>query len=393
MTGVLAMTAETKIVSEDVRTAHEILYLYSQPLSQDATPVKGPDFEKIIRCEDSGDRLELLMSAFKTTGFQSTNLAAAIEEVNKMLYWKPQEEEDEGEAAGEKTAGRRCKIFLGYTSNMVSSGVREIIRFLVQHRLVDVLVTTAGGIEEDLIKCLAPTVLGDFRLEGQDLRKRGINRIGNLLIPNNNYCLFEDWLGPILDKLVTEQQAKMAAGEEDFAWSPSRLIARLGKEIDNPESILWWAWRNEIPVFSPAITDGSIGDMIYFHSYSRPGLILDLVADIRGLNNQAVHAKASGLVILGGGVVKHHICNANLMRNGADFAVFINTGQEFDGSDSGASPDEAVSWGKIKATANPVKVHCEATIAFPLIVAESFGRYVKERLHAKLGPISEHLYL
>jgi len=72
--------------------------------------------------------------------------------------------------------------------------------------------------------------------------------------------------------------------------------------------------------------------------------------------------------------VKHHICNANMLRNGADYAVFINTGQEFDGSDSGARPDEAVSWGKISLQAHPVKVYSEATIAFPLLVAMTFAK-------------------
>lgn len=80
------------------------------------------------------------------------------------------------------------------------------------------------------------------------------------------------------------------------------------------------------------------------------------------------------MIILGGGVIKHHICNANLMRNGADYAVFINTGQEFDGSDAGARPDEAVSWGKIRANAKSVKVSADATLVFPLLVAETFAR-------------------
>src|SRR6185369_5143695 len=95
-------------------------------------------------------------------------------------------------------AAVRCKIFLGYTSNLVSSGVREIVRYLVQHRQVDVLVTTAGGVEEDLIKCLAPTHLGDFALPGARLRAEGLNRIGNLLVPNDNYCALERWLLPQL---------------------------------------------------------------------------------------------------------------------------------------------------------------------------------------------------
>ena len=84
-------------------------------------------------------------------------------------------------------------------------------------------------------------------------------------------------------------------------------------------------------------------------------------------------ARRSGMLICGGGLVKHHICNANLMRNGADYAVFVNTGQEFDGSDSGARPDEAVSWGKVKLDATPVKVYAEATIILPLIVAQTFA--------------------
>jgi deoxyhypusine synthase len=87
-------------------------------------------------------------------------------------------------------------------------------------------------------------------------------------------------------------------------------------------------------------------------------------------------AKKSGMIILGGGISKHHVCNANLMRNGADYSVFINTASEFDGSDSGARPDEAVSWGKIKLTAKPVKVYSDATIAFPLLVAQTFAKYV-----------------
>ncbi len=77
------------------------------------------------------------------------------------------------------------------------------------------------------------------------------------------------------------------------------------------------------------------------------------------------------------GVAKHHICNANLMRNGADFAVFLNTAQEFDGSDSGAQPDEAVSWGKIRADAHPVKVSGDATILFPLLVSQTFAKRCK----------------
>jgi deoxyhypusine synthase len=231
---------------------------------------------------------------------------------------------------------------------------------------VDVIVTTGGGIEEDLMKCLAPTFVGDFRLNGQALRKKGLNRLGNLLVPNDNYCLFDDFIAPILHTMTDEQV------KDGTRWTPSRLIDRFGKEINHPESVYYWCHKNSIPVFCPAITDGSIGDMIYFHNYKRPEFTIDLVEDIRAINDTAVAAAHTGMIILGGGLVKHHTCNANLMRNGADYAVYINTGQEFDGSDSGATPDEAISWGKIKSEAEPVKIYTEATLVFPLIVSQTF---------------------
>ena len=120
--------------------------------------------------------------------------------------------------------------------------------------------------------------------------------------------------------------------------------------------------------------------MIFFHHYVNSGLIIDLVQDIVKINSIAIHAPKSGQIIIGGGVVKHHVCNANLMRNGADFSVYINTAQEFDGSDAGARPEEAISWGKIRINAHPVKVYAEATLVFPLIVAQTFVRYVEKGL-------------
>ena len=352
------------------------------------------------RGHDCADRnLDALMDSFRTTGFQATNLALAVEQVRAMRRWRlsdiPWQESDEEVLREEQVRKRiRARIFLAYTSNQISSGQREVIRYLVQHKMVDVLVSTAGGIEEDLMKCLQPTYMGDFHLEGRELRKKGINRIGNLLIPNSNYCAFEDWVTPIIHAMHDEQDAadrnwaqEMTRNMEQnnseplpqkFQWTPSAIIRRLGQEINHPDSVLYWAATNNIPVFCPALTDGSFGDMLYFHSYQRAGFVLDIAHDIRNINDLAVRSHCTGQIILGGGLVKHHTCNANLMRNGADYSVFINTACEYDGSDSGASPDEAISWGKIRATAHPVKVTVDATIAFPLLVAATFAKDVAE---------------
>ncbi|GAA5877139.1 hypothetical protein JCM3774_003312 [Rhodotorula dairenensis] len=305
------------------------------------TRIKGPDFNQPHSLQD---------------------LLNSYERIGKGNATHRQNDSQTEELDPRVRAETKCSIFLGYTSNLVSSGLREVIRFLVQHNYVSCLVTTAGGIEEDLIKCLGPTFLaprGDFNHDGAGLRRRGLNRIGNLLVPNDNYCKFEDWVMPILDQMVNEQE------RDGVRWSPS---------------------KNQIPVFCPALTDGSLGDMMYFHIYkTETPLSIDIVSDIRRLNDLSIKSKKAGMIILGGGVCKHQIANSMLFRNGADFSVYINTGPEFDGSDSGARPDEAVSWGKIRIDGEGVKVYADATLVFPLVVAGTWGKahWDRRRLEEK----------
>lgn len=393
----------------------------SSDLPPNMVPCRGHDFNinpttGTNSSNGGGNKNDIddIVNSMLTTGFQATNLGLAVQQIRRMRQWRLSEEpilsSGDNETSSSSlllsdarlldpnvTSRIRARIFLGYTSNQISSGQREVLKFLVQHGMVDVIVTTAGGIEEDLIKCFRSTYLGDFRLSGKELRKQGINRIGNLLIPNKNYCDFEDWITPLICKMHDEQDEawldwsqqmvewKTKQGKNEgtepprkFVWTPSKVIRRLGLEMNHDDSVLTWAARNNIPVLCPALTDGSIGDMLYFHSYKRAGFVLDIAEDIRLINDLAVQSHATGMIVLGGGIVKHHICNANLMRNGADFSVFINTGQEFDGSDSGASPDEAISWGKIRINAKPVKVCADATVVFPLIVSQTFAKNVEE---------------
>ncbi len=304
--------------------------------------IKGYDF-------DEGVDFEKIIKSFSSTGFQATHLAKAIEITNKMI-------------------SEKAFIFLGYTSNMVSSGLRDIFRYLVKHKKVNVVVTTAGGIEEDIIKCLGDFVLGDFRASGADLRTRGINRIGNIYAPNNHYVEFEEFFQPLLEEIWQEQL------QSEKIITPSEIVWKLGKKINDEKSICYWAWKNKIKIYCPAIQDGAIGDNIYFFNYKHPEFKIDIVQDIKEFNDLTVGLKKSGALILGSGVVKHQILNANMLRNGADYAVYINSAQEFDGSDAGALPEEAVSWGKITKNAESVKVFADATIVFPLLVAETFAK-------------------
>ncbi|KAK3851055.1 hypothetical protein Pcinc_042279 [Petrolisthes cinctipes] len=221
--------------------AKEAVLVRSQEMPQGTPIVKGYDF-------NTGLDYHSLLQSFRYSGFQATSFGCAVEEINKMLAKReeplPSNFSDDLEEDEFIKIVNNCTVFLGYTSNMASCGVRETIRYLVEHRLVDALVTTAGGVEEDLIKCLAPTYLGDWHLP--------------------------DWVMPRLDKMLEEQRT------QGVVWSPSTMIARLGSEVNDPSSIAYWASKNKIPMFSPALTDGSLGDMMYFHGIKSPGLVLDI---------------------------------------------------------------------------------------------------------------------
>ncbi|MEK6741786.1 MAG: deoxyhypusine synthase [Nanoarchaeota archaeon] len=304
--------------------------------------VKGYDFDKGV------DYNEIVRS-FSSTGFQASLLAKAVDITNKMIKDK-------------------SFVYLGYTSNMVSSGLRDVFRYLVKNKKVNLVVTTAGAVEEDIMKCMGDFFLGDFKASGTELREKGINRIGNIFVSNSRYVEFEEFFQELLEEIYSEQK------KTGKIITASELVWKLGEKINDERSICYWAWKNKIKIFCPAITDGAIGDNIWFFKYRRPDFIIDVAEDIKQMNDSVFGQKKTGAILLGSGVAKHHILNANMFKNGLDYAVYINNSQEFDGSDAGALPEEAVSWGKILPGAENVKVFGDATILFPLLVAETFAK-------------------
>ena len=198
--------------------------------------IKGYDFEKPFNLKE-------FINAFAHSGFQATHLAQGIEIVKAMQREK-------------------ATIFLSYTSNQISSGNREIIKYLVKHKKVDVIVTSAGGIEEDIIKVLKPFALGQFDVSGRMLFENGVNRIGNIFVPNDRYAYFDKFMQEFLPKIYQKQK------ETNQIFCPKDFIKELGLAINDESSVLYWAAKNNIPVFCPGIIDGSIGDLIYFFKQS-----------------------------------------------------------------------------------------------------------------------------
>ena len=323
---------------------------------KESEEIKGLDVEGPW-LEDDINLANIINDYYEKIGFQATHLGKAVK------IWKKIEEI-------KKSGDDEITVFMGYTSNIVSSGLREIIAYLAKHKKMDVIVTTAGGVEEDFIKCLKPFIIGDWDLKGAYLREKGINRIGNILVPNDRYVEFEKYMMEFFKRLDEKQK------EEHKIISAREFCYELGKFMDEKleddakeKSILYWAYKNEIPIFCPAITDGSIGDMLYFYKIeNKSNLKIDVAEDIVKLNDIAVYSKKTACIVLGGSLPKHSIINANLFREGTDYAIYITTAVPWDGSLSGAPPEEGVSWGKIQAKADYVEVWADASLVFPILV-------------------------
>ncbi|MFA6268389.1 MAG: deoxyhypusine synthase [archaeon] len=299
------------------------------------------DKEKSIKGMELTPKMSVtdLVNGMDTFGLQASNLSKALKILKNMKKDK-------------------STVFLTFTSNMVSSGMREIFAQMAREKLVDVIITTVGSVEEDFIKSEKSFLLGSFDLDDKELNDKGINRIGNILVPNDRYEWFEKKIQPILKEMYLEKKI----------WAPVDITKRLGEKLNDKNSFLYWCAKNNIPVFCQAMLDGAFGLQIYFFKQDHKDFVIDDTAEEK-LSRIVLDAEKTGAIVLGGGVAKHHTIGVNLLRGGLDYAIYINSTDPFDGSLSGARTNEAISWNKINKEANHVSVQGDASILFPLILA------------------------
>ena len=260
---------------------------------------------------------------------------------------------------------RDCTLFLSFPACIMATGTRGVLVELVKRKLVDVIITTCGTLDHDLARVWKDYYHGDFCMDDAKLRHQGINRLGNVLVPDASY-------GVLLEKKLIPMFEDILAGRE--AISTRELIDSVGARIQDESSLLHWCHRNKVPVYVPGITDGSFGSQLWMYWQTHRDLKIDLFRDEQELSDLTFEAKESGALIIGGGISKHHTIWWNQFRGGLDHAIYLTTALEYDGSLSGAQVREAVSWGKVKEGANQVTVEGDATITLPIIVASLLER-------------------
>ncbi|MDH5782738.1 MAG: deoxyhypusine synthase [Candidatus Bathyarchaeota archaeon] len=258
-----------------------------------------------------------------------------------------------------------CTVFLTLAGALVPAGLRRVICDLIEQEHVNVLVTTGANMVHDMVEALGYRHgIGTFAAEDKRLKARKIGRIGDIYIQQEAFEALEKWLFKTLETIPEEKRQRISAAE---------LLHEIGKQINDPESILATAAKKNMPIICPAFVDSIAGFQLWVYGQDKI-IRIDPLLDVNALMDRVYEAKKAGIIILGGGFPKHFALFANTFREGVDLAVQITMDRPEPGGLSGASLGEAISWGKIKPDGKAVTVICDATIAFPIIIAAALDR-------------------
>ncbi|MCK4366669.1 MAG: deoxyhypusine synthase [Thermoplasmata archaeon] len=291
-----------------------------------------------------GMSVDDLVSEMKASGgFTAKKLAEGIEILQRMI--------EDGD----------CLRFLSFPACIIATGTRGIIKDMLKLGWFDVVMTTCGTVDHDLARSWAEYYHGSFDMDDAYLHREGVNRLGNVLIPNESYgTILEERIQPVLEQMWDEGTRKI---------STKNLLWRFGSSLDDESSILYWAAKNRIPVYVPGITDGAFGYQMWSFWQEHKDLVIDVFQDEKELSDMVFEAKKTGALIVGGGISKHHTMWWNQFKGGLDYAVYVTTALEYDGSLSGARLREGISWGKVAEGASKVTIDGDATAFLPIMMA------------------------
>jgi len=295
---------------------------------------------KDIDISNNSSSSEIFSELEKSGGFESRNVADGVDILSNMI-------QDE-----------KCLKFLSFIGAIISTGFRGIIRDMIKKKWCDVVITTCGALDHDIARHFSEYKEGSFTMDDKELADQKIHRLGNILVPMESY-------GPLIEEKVQEiLEHAYNSGKKEM--STADINRELGKAMGE-DSFLYWAYKNEISVIVPGIMDGAVGSQLWMFAQKHPDFKLNLIDDANFLSGLIFKAEKSGALMLGGGVPKHHTLWWNQYREGLDYAVYVTTAQEFDGSLSGALVREAISWGKVTQHAKETTIHAEITTVFPFM--------------------------
>ena len=308
-------------------------------------PVKDVEINSQTSIEDIFNELS------KSGGFEAVNLSDGLEILSDMI------------------SDEKCLRFISFVGAVVSTGLRGIIKDMIKNNWFNVALTTCGALDHDIARHYSHYKEGSFTMDDRELADQNIHRLGNILVPLDSY-------GPLIEEKMQEfLEEEYQTGVREM--SSAAICKMIGKHLGE-DSFLYWASKNNVDVVVPGIMDGAVGSQIWMFSQKHSDFKLNLIEDANLLSGLIFKAEKSGSFMIGGGISKHHTLWWNQYREGLDYAFYITTAQEFDGSLSGALVREAISWGKVTQKARQSTLHAEATTILPFIYAALVSKLKKK---------------
>jgi len=286
----------------------------------------------------------------KSGGFEAVNLSDGLEILSDMI------------------SDEKCLKFISFVGAVISTGLRGIIKDMIKNNWFNVAITTCGALDHDIARHYSHYKEGSFTMDDRELADQNIHRLGNVLVPMESY-------GPLIEeKIQAFLEEEYQKGVKEM--SSADICKMIGRHLGE-DSFLHWAFKNNVKVIVPGIVDGAVGSQIWMFSQKHSDFKLNLIEDANLLSGLVFKAEKSGALMIGGGISKHHTLWWNQYREGLDYAFYITTAQEFDGSLSGALISEAISWGKVTQKARQTTLHAEVTTILPFIYAALLSRLKK----------------
>lgn len=312
------------------------------------------------------------LSRVQDIDFEILNIEDLVEAYGRVGGFMAKHLHDAAKLLLEMCSRDDVTIMMSFTGNLIATGIRGLITQFLKRGFIDVIITTTGTIDHDLAKALGGEYYAyTFDANDEELIMRGLHRIGNIIVRKEHYgLLIEKFTHKVLSEITSE---KLRISVRELLWS-------LGMRLSDDNSIIRTAYIEKIPIYVPGFVDGAFGTAILTfseiqRSKGKESLVVDVMLDEREIMDIIYSSDKLGGLIIGGGISKHHLIWWCQFRDGLDYAIYITTAVEWDGSLSGARPREAISWGKIKTHAKTVHVFCDASIALPVILT-----YVMKKL-------------
>lgn len=254
-------------------------------------------------------------------------------------------------------------VFMSLGGPLIPGGMRNIVTKMIKESHVDLIISSGANITHDLVEAFGGS---HYRHEGKDdeeLNEEGIGRIADINVGSDDFTIFESEITKIYEKISSEKQIV----------SIQELLYEIGLLVEDENSFVAAAAKNNVPIFAPGLIDSMMGLQLWIFSQDHD-FVVDAVADMHYLSDIVFESQKVGAILLGGGLTKHYTLASNVIKGGLDAAIQITMDRPEAGSLGGAPLEEAKSWAKARCGSSLASVVGDVTVIFPLIYAAALDK-------------------